>query len=233
MARKELYWVLVSLLLFGCSHQATTSEAKSAAAKLSTSGSELPTDGFVKDGIYTNRFFQFSMEFPQSWKIFDSGSSSARNGGPSAGLVPRAADSVEAGYSLFFAGTADKQTRNLHGVMISATKPTEAFALNATPENILRVQADAIKAVAAEYLKKGETPPFTAGEPTEFDISGRRVARLDETGEMNQKPAKFVILATDERGYLILFIFFDSTEDAANYQAAKEIGSLRFFARSN
>jgi hypothetical protein len=192
-----------------------------------------PTDGLVKDGIYTNSFFQFSIEFPRAWKILDTGTPIKRNNtGPAAGLIPHAENSVEAGYSLFWAGTVDKQTQNLHGVMICAFKPT-ASAPNATPEKFVRAEANAIKVVAAEYLKNGQTPALAAGEPTESHISGRRVARLDETGEMNQKPAKFVHLVTDERGYLILFIFFDSTEDVANYQASKEITSLRFFGRKN
>jgi hypothetical protein len=233
MTRKKPYWVLVPLLLLGCSHQTATSESKSATAKLNTPASELPTDGFVRDGIYTNSFFQFSIEFPQGWKILDSGTSlTGNNAAPAAGFIPRAGNSIEAGYSLFYAGTVDKQTQNLHGVVICAVKPTAA-AHNATPEKYLRVEADAVKLKAAEYLKKGETPPLTAGEPTEANISGRRVARLDETGEINNKPGRFVQLVTDERGYLILFIFLDSTEDVANHQAPKEIGSLRFFGRRN
>ena len=52
-------------------------------------------------------------------------------------------------------------------------------------------------------------------------MSGRQVARLDETGEINKKPSRFVQLVTDARGYLILLVFLDSTEDMANYQAPK------------
>jgi hypothetical protein len=152
--------------------------------------------------------------------------------GPSGRAYSAAGNYVEAAYSLFYAGTVDKQTQNLHWVVICAFKPTGS-AHNATPEKYLRVQADAAKLGAAEYLKKGQTPPLTAGEPTESHISGRQVARLDETGEINNKPARLVQLVTDERGYLILFIFADSTEDVANYQAPKAISSLHFFGRKN
>jgi hypothetical protein len=218
----------------GLAMQSANSRSKSPAdAKPNGTVAFSPTDGFVKDGIYTNRFFQFSMEFPQAWKILDTGTPlNGNNGGPAAGLIPPAVKSVEAGYSLLYAGTVDKQTQNLHGVVICAFKPT-ASAQNATPEKYLRVEADAVKLGAAEYLKNGQTPPLTAGEPTESHISGKRVARLDEKGEINNKPARFAQLVTDERGYLILFIFLDSTEDVANYQAPKEISSLRFFGRKN
>lgn len=221
------------MLLLGCSHKTAPPESTSATAKPSTPAYELPTDGFVKDGIYTNSFFKFSIEFPRAWKILDTGTHlTGNNMGPAAGLIPSTGNNVEAAYSLLWAGTVDKQTQNLHWVVICAFKPTSS-ALNATPEKYLRVEADSAKLGAAEYLRKGQTPPLTAGEPTESHISGRQVARLDETGEINNKPARMVQMVTDERGYLILFIFADSTEDVANYQAPKAISSLRFFGNKN
>jgi hypothetical protein len=68
----------------------------------------LPTDGSVKDGIYTNSFFKFSIEFPRAWKILDTGTSlTGNNMGLAAGLIPPAGNYVEALYSLFWAGTVE------------------------------------------------------------------------------------------------------------------------------
>ena len=194
----------------------------------------VPTDHVVKDGTYSNNFFQFSIQFPQAWKILRTGAPLAQtgNGGITGGIATPPASSIETGYVLFWAGTVDKQTQGPRWVYILAVKPSSS-GRNVTAEKYLKTEAEVVKAGSAEYLKKGQTPPRTAGEPTEFRISGRRMFRLDETAQVNNRATSVVWLAIDEHGYLILFMFADPSGDESNYQAAKTIGSLRFFARAN
>lgn len=144
---------------------------------------------------------------------------------------PPQRDSVDEGYFLFWVGTANKQTEAPSWILIYAFKPA-ASAPNATPDNFLKVQAEAIKRVSADYLKKGQPPPVTAGEPSEFTISGRQLARLDQTAEVNGKHTAVVTLVMAERGYLVSFMFSDPIQDESN-PAAKEINSLRFFRGTN
>jgi hypothetical protein len=236
MISKILYWVLVPLLLLGCSHQTAPSESKSATAKPSTPASELPTDGIVKDGVYTNRFFLFSIQFPQAWKVLNAGvpmTQGRKAGGMAPGPVP-AGNLVEAGYSLLMAGTVNNQTQSAHGVTINAFKVASS-APNLTPDKFLKAEAAASKAELAEYQKKGETPPVAVGEPTEVQVSGRRLTRLDETWTSGRtgfnKPHRLVKMMMADRGYLIMFMFTDPAGDESSHEAAKAMESLRFFAR--
>jgi len=131
-------------------------------------------DGSVKGGVYTNNFFHFSIQYPQAWKILDTGSpieQRGKGGGTAERAVPPQRDSVDAGYFLFWVGTANKQTGTQSWILISAFKPASS-ARNATPDNFLKVEAEGIKRESAEYLKKGQSPPGSAGEPTEFSTSG-------------------------------------------------------------
>jgi hypothetical protein len=148
------------------------------------------------------------------------------------GIVPAPGTYIETAYTLFWAGTVDKPLQGPRWIYILAVKPTSS-GHNVTAEKFLKVEAEAVKIGAAEYLKKGQTAPRTAGEPREFRISGRRMFRLDETAQVNNKATNVVWLAIDEHGYLILFMFADPTGDESNYQAAKAINSLRFFGRAD
>jgi hypothetical protein len=193
----------------------------------------VPTDHVVKDGTYRNNFFQFSIQFPQVWKILGTGAPLTQTGSGSitGGIATPPGSSIETRYVLFLAGTVDKQTQGPRWVYILAVKPSSGR--NVTAEKYLKTEAEVVKAGSAEYLKKGQTPPRTAGEPREFRISGRRMFRLDETAQVNNRATNVVWFAIDEHGYLILFMFADPTGDESNYQAAKTINSLRFFGRAD
>jgi hypothetical protein len=231
MIRTVLYWVLVPLLLLGCSHPTAPSESKAAATKPSTPESELPTDGSVKDGVYTNRFFLFSIQFPQTWNVMNA-IAPMTQAGKAGGMAP--GNMVEAGYQLLMAGTVNKQTQSAHWVTIYALKLASS-ASNSTPDKFLKEEAAALKTELAEYQKKGEAPAVIVGGPTEVQVSGRRLTRLDETwtsgGEFNQ-PHRLVKMMMADRGYWILFVFTDPVGDESSNEAAKAMESLRFFARS-
>jgi hypothetical protein len=215
--------------------QSATSQPNSVtASKPSAPITGVPTDHVVKDGTYTNNFFQFSIQFPQVWKILGTGAplTQTGSGGITGGIATPPGSSIETGYVLFWAGTVDKQTKGPLWVYIFAVKPSSS-GHNVTAEKYLKTEAEVVKAVSAEYLKKGQTPPRTAGEPREFRISGRRMFRLDERTQVNNRATSVVWLAIDEHGYLILFMFADPNGDESNYQAAKTIGSLRFFREAN
>jgi hypothetical protein len=59
------------------------------------------------------------------------------------------------------------------------------------------------------------------------------MSRLDETAEVNNKATSEIMLATGDRGYVVLFVFSDPAGDESNYQAAKTINSLRFTGKAN
>jgi tetratricopeptide (TPR) repeat protein len=201
----------------------------------------IPTAGFAKDGVYTNNFFRFSIQFPQAWKILDRGSSIPQNGnalGTATGVIGSLGGSfVEAGYMLFWAATVDKQTQNQHWIVLCAFK-LDSSRRNVTPEQFVRAEADAVRLGSAEYLKRGKAPPMTSGEPTVSRIAGRRIARLDEMVEIKRgatgtAQTNTVQLVMAQRGYLLWFAFSDPKGDESNNQAAKQIASLRFLGSAN
>lgn len=107
-------------------------------------------------------------------------------------------------------------------------------ALSTVNTNYLKAEAEGLKLQLAEFQKKGQTQPLVSvGDPTEVLISGRRLARVDETWKVNNKAHRMVKLVMAERGYLISFMFADPVGNASDYEAAMKIDTLRFFGSPN
>ena len=114
-------------------------------------------------------------DIPTSVTMEDIRALTGNTGGPAAGLIPPAGKCVEAGYSLPYAGTVDKQTQNLHGIVICTSKLTSS-AHNATPEKYLRVGSRRCKAWGCGVSKKGSdtaTKRWRADRISYFRKTGR------------------------------------------------------------
>lgn len=190
-----------------------------------TTESEQPTDGSINGGVYTNNFFQFSVQFPTGWKVLSGGS------GPQV-----KAEAIA--YVLLIVGSPDSQMHGMRWIAISAAqRPAPSAPLSVTAEDVAKREADALKAVTAMDPSMGNKFGL-AGEPSEISIAGKRMARLDITGQVNAQGKDYDFVASQlaiiERGYLVLFYFSDPKGQESDREAArKAMDSLHFFGKTN
>jgi hypothetical protein len=176
---------------------------------------EQPTDGSISGNTYTNRFFQFSLRFPQEWKVFFHD----LHRGASAG-----GDAI-----LLSAGTVDTKTHSQWGIGIVAGKiPPEKAGI--TAEDYLRFVASASTRGPVTNEGKFWSP---TGDPREISLGGTRMTRLDMTGKMNKIPTRWSLIVTIERGYALLFTCSDPIGGASGMEASEAINSLRFSGKTN
>jgi hypothetical protein len=184
-----------------------------------------PIDGSISGGVYTNNYFQFTVQFPADWKVLSKG-----NGPQSSAKA--------IGYVLLTVGSPDRQVHGTRWIAISATRPAAASApLSGTAEDLTKREADALKAVTAMAPSIGNKYRLE-GEPSEISIAGKRMARLDTAGtlDVQGKDYDYVTaqLAIIERGYLVLFLFTDPKGEESDREAArKAMDSLHFFGKTN
>jgi hypothetical protein len=190
-----------------------------------TTDRKQPTDGSINGGVYTNNFFQFTVQFPTGWKVL------------SMGAGPQASPKSIA-YVLLMVGSPDTQMHGTRWITIAAGQPPASSApLSVTAEDLTKREADALKAVIAMDPSIGNK--FRpAGEPSEISIAGKRMARLDITGQVNVQGKDYDVvtsqLAMIERGYLVLFCFSDPKGQESDREAAwKAMDSLHFFGKTN
>lgn len=184
-----------------------------------------PTDGSINGGVYTNNFFQFTVQFPAGWKVLSVGS------GPQ---VSAKATS----YVLLLVGSPDSHMHGTRWILIAAAHPPASSApLSATADDVATREADAIKAATAMAPDLGKNFRV-AGEPSEISIAGKRMARLDLIAQVNIQGKDYDAvssqLAIIERGYLVLFYFTDPEGQESEGEAArKAMDSLNFFGKSD
>lgn len=136
------------------------------------------------------------------------------------------------GYLLLLIWTINKQARTKRSITITATNlPSDSGGI--TAEDLLKRAASAIKLGSLQDLEKSPIPWAPTGDPTEISIGGKRVARLDLTGRINNYTARWSQLAIIDRGYIVQFHFVDESGDATQIQAVQSIKSLRFFGSAN
>jgi tetratricopeptide (TPR) repeat protein len=179
-----------------------------------------PTDGSINGSIYTNSFFQFSLRFPDGWKVLN--------------------NDVEVGEAsgkvgvLLVVGSVDKQVHGTRWIIIAAAKlPPASDHINAEDfylKNYLKGVAEAFK--GADH-QMGRTPLLLSGNPTETTIEGRRVVRLDMTSQVNNIPVRWSQLLTIAREYGLLLMFSDPVEGGSGIEAAQAIKSLHFLGKTN
>jgi hypothetical protein len=190
-----------------------------------TTDSKQPADGSINGGVYTNNFFQFTVQFPTGWKVLTMGD------GPQA-----SAKAIS--YVLLIVGSPDSQMHGTRWITIAAVRPPASSApLSVTAEDVAKREADAIKAVTAMVPSIGNK--FRpAGEPSEISIAGKRMARLDITGQVNVQGKDYDLVTSQlviiERGYLVVFCFTDPKGQESDREAArKAMDSLHFFGKTD
>jgi hypothetical protein len=190
-----------------------------------TTESKQPINGSINGGVYTNNFFQFTVQFPAGWKVMTVGS------GPQA-------NATAISYVLLLVGSPDSHMHATRWITIFATRPLAASApLGVTAEDVAKREADALKAATAMAPSIGNRFRL-AGEPSEISIAGKRMARLDVTGQLNVQGKEYEYvtsqLAVTERGYLIVFCFTDPNGQESDRDAARRaMDSLHFFGKPN
>jgi hypothetical protein len=132
-----------------------------------TTDTKQPTDGSINGNVYTNNFFQFTVQFPTGWKVLSMGS------GPQV-----SAKAIS--YVLLFVGSPDSQMHGTRWITIAAAHPPASSApLSVNAEDVAKREADALMAVTA--MDPNLSREFRlAGEPSEISIAGKRMARLDK-----------------------------------------------------
>jgi hypothetical protein len=155
----------------------------------------------------------------------------------SAGTGPQA-NAKAISYILLMVGSPDRQVHGTRWIAISATQPPASSApLNVTADDLLKREADALKAATAMAPSIGNKYRL-AGEPSEISIAGKRMARLDTAGQVDVQGKDYdyvtAQLAIIERGYLVLFLFSDPEGQESDREAArKAMDSLHFFGKTN
>jgi hypothetical protein len=137
---------------------------------------------------------------------------------------------------LLIVESPDSQMHGTRWITIAASRPSSA-PLNVNANDVAKRQADALMAVAAMDPNLGKEFRL-AGGPSEISIAGKRMARLDVTGQVNvQGKACDLVssqLAIIERGYLVMFVFTDPKEQESDREAAREaMDSMYFFGKTN
>jgi hypothetical protein len=94
-----------------------------------------PTDGSINGGVYTNNFFQFTVQFPAGWKVLP--------------IDSRPQISAKAiSYVLLIVGSPDSQMHGTRWIAIAAAHPPASSPpFGVTAEDVARREADALKAV--------------------------------------------------------------------------------------
>jgi hypothetical protein len=182
-----------------------------------------PTDGAIKEDVYTNNFFKFTIQFPSGWKVLSTGS------GPE--LSAKAASLM-----LLLVGSADKQMYGNRWIMIAAAYPPAGSPpFRFTADGLAKSEADLLNDELAMAPDTGrKLGPVPLGKPFETTIGGKRLVRLDISAHSNVEGKDYDVvtsqLATIERGYLILLYFSDPKGQESESEAArKAMNSLHFF----
>jgi hypothetical protein len=137
-----------------------------------TTANKQPSDGSINGGVYTNNFFQFTVQFPAGWKVLSKGYGPQEN-------------AKAIGYVLVIVGSPDSQMHGTRWIAISATqRPASSVPLSGTADDLLKREADALKAATAMAPSIGNKFRLT-GEPSEISIAGKRMARLDTAGQVD------------------------------------------------
>jgi hypothetical protein len=189
-----------------------------------TINSEQPTNGSISGNAYTNNFFEFTLQFPVGWKALPSDSS------------PQVSAKAIS-YVLLLVGSTDSRMHGSRWITIAASRPPGPGAFSFTAQDVAKRAADALKAEASRDPRASKIFGL-AGEPSDISIGGKRLARLDTTGQVNVQGKAFEIamsqLTIMERGYLVVFLFTDPKGHESDREAArKAMDSLHFFGKTN
>ncbi len=193
---------------------------------------ERPDDGSVDRNIYTNKFFQFSLRFPEDWTVMgaDAERDIAKLGGEMlAGNDQTLRDAQQAGaahaYQLLFV-TAGKR-----GEQDYSTRSIQISALDVRVEPSIISGEDFLKS-SAKLIQRLHTPLQATGPPIEMFVGGRHLWRMDLAVKVNDSLSRASEIATIEKGYLLLFVL-SSPDQTGLDELLQHMNTLRFTPSSN
>jgi len=197
----------------------------------SSSNGRNPDDGSVARNIYTNRFFGFSLQFPEDWVVMgaDAQRNLAKLGGEMlAGGDQTLTDAQQAGaahaYQLLFV-MAGHSSQNLN------TRSIQISALDLAVAPGITSSEDYLKS-SAKVLQRLQSPLQASGAPMEISMDGNMLWRMDLTTRINEGFSYGSEIVTIQKGYLLLFTLA-SPDQAGLESLLQDMESLRFFVNSN
>jgi hypothetical protein len=181
-----------------------------------------PLDGSIVGRKYTNKFFDFSIEFPENWIVI------LVNQGPKEG--PKGVS-----YALLAVGSRDKQMDGNRWIVIAATRPRGSTLTAPSARSLVEKEAYDIDLITSMGLGKGFQP---MGKPSEVSLGGRRMTRVHFAAEVNvggnNYQTRWSQLAVVERGCLLMFISSDPLNRESDAgSAVRALDSLRFFSEGH
>jgi hypothetical protein len=193
--------------------------------RATATNSNEPTNASVREGAYTNNFFQFTVQFPPSWKVL-----------PADNTADVRDNAVT--YQLLLTGSGDSQMHGTRFIAIFAARPPECsvpFAF--TAEDIAKREAEGLK-TARRWAQRLCRTCQPTGEPVNLKITGKQLTRLDIAGQIivegKDYDAVASLLTTMERGYLIVFFYSDPKgHENENGAARKAMDTLQFSGKTN
>jgi Flp pilus assembly protein TadD len=191
-----------------------------------------PDDGSVHRNIYTNRFFQFALKYPEDWIVMgaDAQRNIAKLGGEMlAGGDQTLVDAQQAGaahaYQLLFVTPGKSGGQNF------STRSIQITALDLAIAHDITSGEDYLKS-SAKLFQKLQTPLQPTGPPVVMSVGGRRLWRMDLTIRVNDNLNRASEIVTIEKGYLLLFLL-SSPDQAGLEELLQSMNSLRFSQNSD
>lgn len=185
-----------------------------------------PDDGGVLKGVYTNRFFGFSVSYPRDWVVHGEATNIrlkeiGKERAASTGAMSAATSEVllRNTYQLLTAfqyplGAAVEVNS---GFMLVAERVSHAPGIVTGRDYLLYVRP---------MMIKGGAVPLT-DEPAELTLAGRKFFRQDSRLEINGVSVAQSIIITIEKGFALAFIM--SGKDQPSIDAMVEtVQTLRF-----
>jgi len=196
-----------------------------------TSAGLSPDSGFVDRNVYTNKFFGFSIRFPEDWRALSANDARAATNlgaGMISGGDATVEDAARAGaahaYPLLFVIPSKDQGITSRAFQIQAVD----FKI-ATPE--LQSSKDFLESSARLY-RRMHGPLQPTGDPIEMSIDGRKFWRLDLTMKVDNNPHYLSEIVTIQDEFLVLFALA-SPDQTGLEDLLQCMNSLHFFPKSN
>lgn len=176
-----------------------------------------PLDGSIVGRRYTNKFFNFSIEFPENWIVM------FVNQGPQVGAKGVA-------YALLFVGSRDKQMHGNRWIVIEATRPRDSSLSATSARSLVKKEGYDIDLITSMGLGEDFRP---IGKLAEVRLGGRRITRQHFATQVNVGGSNYETrwsqLALVERGCLLMVISSDPVNrEFEAGSAVRALNSLRF-----
>jgi hypothetical protein len=186
-----------------------------------------PDDGVVKDGVYSNRYFHFSVAYPADWVVHGDATNTqlkevAKERATSSGALSSASSEVilKNTYQLLTAfqyplGTPGVELNS--GFMIVAENVSHAPGIVSGRDYVITTRP--------LMLKLGAQP--VQDEPDALVLSGRKFFRQDYVTEVGGLAVRQTTIITIIKGFALGFIMTGKDPQVVN-EAAKALDTLKF-----